>query len=475
MTQTHDSASPGTPAFDSAGTRIYRAGSLVYRRPQLIALFFWLLAGDFSFYLIQQVIPQTMPLKLQELGASNLVITTFTSTLYYVINVLLNPIISFRSDRHRGRTGRRIPFMLIGTPIICTMLVLLGLSEDIGASLAGLGAWFGLSGKTTIIVVMGICLVGYYVGFMFVGTVYFYLFNDVVPPELLGRFIGMFRIVSHTASFLFSILVFPYVLSHMRSIFIGAAIVFAVSFLVMCFRVKEGEYPPPEKIGDRKGGFFESAIVYFRECFSTKLFLYFFAFMALMQASWAVNPFYHLFCRSIGLSMQQIGHWEGLLYIPGILLLYPAGSVLDRIGPHKGYLIILPIYLVYGMVNYFFVRNFNSWVFVAALYLPLNAMRAVIEGTIAFATLPRDRFGQFASANSLVTALVSIVASLGAGFFLDFMKAHAGGDTGYFRYIYIWMMSFWVLAGVFLILLYREWKRTRPVVTAAASSQPSDV
>lgn len=466
MTQTSNPAPPPLD-YESPATRLWHAGSLVYRRPQLIALFFWLLVGDFSFYMIQQVIPQTMPLKLQELGASNVVITTFTSTLYYVINVLLNPIISFRSDRHRGRSGRRIPFLLIGTPIICSMLVLLGLSENIGASLAAWGARLGLSGNATTITVMGICLVGYYVGFMFVGTVYFYLFNDVVPPELLGRFIGMFRIVSHTASFLFSILVFPYVLSHMRIIFIGAAVLFAASFLVMCLRVKEGTYPPPERISDRNGSFLESAKVYFRECFSTRLFLYFFAFMALMQASWAVNPFHNLFCRSIGLTMEQIGHWEGLLYIPGILLLYPAGSVLDRIGPHKGYLIILPIYFVYGMVNYFFVRNFNSWIIVAALYLPLNAMRAVIEGTIAFATLPRDRFGQFSSANSLVTAMVSIVASIGAGMFLDFMKSHAGGDTGYYRYIYLWMMSFWVLAGVFLILLYREWRRTQTAQAAA--------
>ena len=35
---------------------------------------------------------------------------------------------------------------------------------------------------------------------VFVGTIYWYLFNDVVPPQFLGRFWGLFRMVSTGAS-----------------------------------------------------------------------------------------------------------------------------------------------------------------------------------------------------------------------------------------------------------------------------------
>ncbi len=452
-----DESSPITPPAESHDP--YRVGTLRYSKAGIIAVFFWLLWGDFCFYFMEQVIPAVMPLKLNSLGASNLTITTLTSTIYYLMNMLVNPIVSFRSDRFRSRMGRRIPFLLFATPFVTLMLVLLGFSEDIGVAAARSGAWLGFSPNATTIAVMGLLLIGFQFFNLMISSVYFYLFNDVVPQALLGRFIGLFRIVGQTATFLFSMFVFPYSMSHMKIIFIGSGVLYFVSFMLMCWRVKEGSYPPPPPLDSARAPVFAAVTTYFRECFSVRLFLYFFGFMALMQASWAVNPFYNLFLLSIGLSMEQIGTWNAWLYVPGIALLYPAGIVIDRIGPQRGYLIILPLYLLYGFAGLFLVRNFSTWLTVALFYLPLNAMRGVVEGTIAYSTFPRERFGQFASANSLVSSMVAAVGGIGAGIFMDGMKRWYGTDNQYYRFIYLWMLIFWVLAGVFLILFYREWRR----------------
>jgi MFS family permease len=426
----------------------------------LVSLFFFLLWGDFCFYTMEQVIPAIMPLKLESLGASNLTITTLTSTIYYLLNMVVNPVVSFRSDRFRSRFGRRRPFLMVATPFVTLALILLGFSEDIGQSLASWGAWAGLSSTATIIVVMGVLLV-FFQFFNLVGySVYFYLFNDVVPETMLGRFIGLFRIVSHTATFLFTLLVFPHALTHIREIFVGAAVLYFSGFMLMCLRVREGDYPPPPPLDEGRTSLLAAVKTYFRECFTIRLFLYFFAFMALMQASWAVNPFYNLFLLSLGISMEQIGHYNAWLYVPGIVLLYPAGIVTDRIGPQRGYLLILPCYLVYGVVSFFFLRDFTSWIWIAIFYLPLNAMRGVVEGTIAYSTLPRQRFGQFASANALITSLIAAVAGVAAGAFMDVFKRSYGGDN-YYRLIFVWNLVFWTLAAGMLVLLYREWKRVQ--------------
>jgi maltose/moltooligosaccharide transporter len=438
----------------------YTVGTLRYSKRGLVALFFFLLWGDFCFYFMEQLIPSIMPLKLASLDASNLTITTLTSTIYYLMNMVVNPIVSFRSDRFRSRFGRRRPFLLLATPFVTLMLVLLGYSEDIGHALAGWGGWFGLSANATTVLVIGVLLVFFQFFNLIIYAVYFYLFNDVVPEALLGRFIGLFRIVSHTASFLFSLLVFPHAMTHMRMIFVGAALLYFSGFMLMCWRVREGEYPPPPPLDEARTPLLAAVKTYFRECFTIRLFLYFFAFMALMQASWAVNPFYNLFLLSIGLSMEQIGHYNAWLYIPGIILLYPAGIVTDRIGPQRGYLAIMPFYLLYALASYFLVRDFQSWIWVAIFYLPLNAMRGVVEGTMAYSTLPRQRFGQFASANALVSSLVAASAGVVAGAFMDLFKRWYGAED-YYRLIFLWMLTFWTLAAGVLVLLYREWRRVQ--------------
>ena len=53
---------------------------------------------------------------------------------------------------------------------------------------------------------------------MFISSVYYYLFNDVVPAAFLGRFVALFGIVGSGAGFVFNLLVFPYAQTHDQTI-----------------------------------------------------------------------------------------------------------------------------------------------------------------------------------------------------------------------------------------------------------------
>ena len=106
-----DEADPNAPDM-------YRVGTLSYTRAGLAIIFFWLLWGDLCFTMMETVIPMVLPVKLVEFGAPAWMILLVTSSIPQIINVFMNPVISFKSDRHRGPRGRRIPFITATMPLL---------------------------------------------------------------------------------------------------------------------------------------------------------------------------------------------------------------------------------------------------------------------------------------------------------------------------------------------------------------------
>jgi len=54
--------------------KTWHCGTLIYTRAGLITLFVFLLWGSFSFNLMMMVVHSILPLKLKDLGASNMLI-----------------------------------------------------------------------------------------------------------------------------------------------------------------------------------------------------------------------------------------------------------------------------------------------------------------------------------------------------------------------------------------------------------------
>lgn len=230
--------------------KVFSVGTLRYTSAGLVTLFIWLLWGDFIFILIDQDLPHVFNLKLQEMGASDRTIALMLTSIPQAMVFLVAPAVSMHSDRHRGSRGRRIPYLMWSTPFIGMFLMLIGCYEEMTSLLVGQSQQLTVLGMTFVRedisrYVLIVLIMGFMFTNIFVNTIYNYLFNDVVPKEVMSRFMSLFRIVLYVASMLYNKLIFPISLSHFQIIFILGGATFLIGFVLMCVFVKEGKYAPP--------------------------------------------------------------------------------------------------------------------------------------------------------------------------------------------------------------------------------------
>ncbi|MFA5863942.1 MAG: MFS transporter [Phycisphaerae bacterium] len=447
----------------------YRAGTLTYTRMGLITLFLWLLWGDFCFTLMETVIPTVLPLKLRSLGAPNWLLGLFITTIPSSMNFMINPIVSFKSDRYRSKWGRRIPFLLFATPMLTLMLILMAFSDNLGRGLHRiLSIWSGgLNPTTVILVLIGILLIGFQFFNMFVSSVYYYLFNDVVPKAYLARCMALFRVIGVGASSLYSLFIYRYAETHMREIFLGAAVLYFAAFMLMCWKVREGSYPPPPENVGGQTGFLASARTYMTECFTCRFFWYFFLSNAFWQVATCIGIFnVFLYRDSLGLTLNQLGKIGGIAGIVSTILLFPAGMLSDKIHPLRvmvgaKFLITLmaPAALIYLFFDFTPPQVLKIAIVLACITLPMNVMYTAAALPMYMSLLPKERYGQFCSADAMVRSISAILGGVFAGGFMDLMKTIYHGDIFYYRYIPLWTVSFEAISLVFLLLLYRGWKQ----------------
>ncbi|MBP9914221.1 MAG: MFS transporter, partial [Opitutaceae bacterium] len=324
------SQSPASPT--AAPRRSWRAGTLTYTTAGLAVLFCWMLWGDFAWQLKERAAPPVVQIMLRTFKASDFLTGLFLLSLPAAIGVLLGPIISYRSDRHRGRWGRRIPYLLITSPIATVAMFGLAFSPVIGTWLHGHMGWAPDKLNFTIIIVLGLSWTVFEFATVAANAVFGGLINDVVPREVIGRFFGMFRAVSLISGMYFNFYLIGHAKEYFMPILVGIGTLYGGGVVLMCLMVKEGDYPPPGPVGaGGVGGFIAAVKSYGRDCFSQPYYLWVFASMALAQLAFVpVNLFSVYAAESFGMSMDRYGKYIVVTYACSLVLAYPLGWMADR-------------------------------------------------------------------------------------------------------------------------------------------------
>ncbi len=445
----------------------YHCGTLTYTKTGLFVLFAWLLWGDFCFTLMEAVVPSILPLKMKALGCPNWLMGLILTAAPGILNVTVCPYVSFKSDRYRSRWGRRIPFILWTMPFLCACLALLGLSDDLSAFLQNHSAFLQRYTPATItMALVALFLIMFQFFNMFVSSVFFYLFNDVIPAQFLSRFVGALKIVGTGASALYNCFIFKYAGTHMREIFVGAALLYLAGFGVACLMIKEGQYPPPNEEDRHSGKGFRGFKTFFNESFSHRFYWFRFLSTAFGACGAAIYIFAVFFNQQMGLSLAQIGYIQGISSIVMMVAMYFMAVFVDRWHPMRictygaifavlGNIISLVWVFVTLPSHYFYWLNLSNVVIGAFMAALVTVSGFPCEMRI----FPKSRFGQFCSAQAMLRSLFTIVAGVLAGAFVDLAKMLCNGSDFGYRFIFLWLALFSTISATFMVCAYRDWYR----------------
>ena len=336
-------------------------------------------------------------------------------------------------------------------------LVGIGLAPHYRDAFMRMGGALFLSPKMATITVVGFFVVMFHVFDEFVNSVFWYLFADVVPEAFIGRFIALFNLVGGGASMVFNGFMLPYAETRMQWIFMGAGVAYLVGFYVMCWKVKEGQYPPPDDLGENPS-VLKQIKVYVVECFSHPIYILTFLATAAMAFAQGASAGAIIFSRDgIGLSMDEIGKAGMWISAAGMILAYPSGWAVDKWHPIRVTLLMIVPLTLAQFFAFFFLRDFRTYLFMAGGTLVFNSLFNAAGVPILIRVFPKDKFGQFCSCNGMVRSTARMVGGVFAGPFIDYMT-NFSADKFAFRWVYMWTGVFQVVALGSLVLMYLKWK-----------------
>lgn len=433
------------PAVSSAHAvpetkKTWRVGTLTYTTAGLAALFGWLLWGDFAWSMRDRSVGPMAQWYLGDLKVPNLVFGLLLTSFPALIGLVLGPVIAVKSDRHRGPRGRRIPFLLATTPFAAVGMIGLGLTPVLADWLHGLaspenalggwlhqtldgsapGAWL-LSMLENKMVVSVTCFTVFWTAFSLATTigqsVFGGLINDVVPPELLGRFYGLFRAVSLIDGIVFNYWIMGKVPAYFTLILTAIGVFYGMAFVWVCLKVKEGEYPPPPPAETLPHGRTEEVVSYFKESFSSPYYL--FVFVMLMTGTLAfvpVNAFAIPYATSLGMDMDDYGRYIAITFAISLCLAYFLGWLADRFHPMRVSMAALAGYILVACVGTFWVKTPGSFAVVLVVHGVISGCYFTSAASLGQRLFPRSKFGQYSSAAGLFgsVSMMAIGPAMGA-------------------------------------------------------------
>ncbi len=444
------------PTHSLPSETIYSVGTLRYNQRQLIVLFVWLMWNDFGITLIE-AIGSLNGVMMRDHGA------TFTQmallgSIGGFITPWINPWVSTWSDRHRGPYGRRRPFLLIATPIYAALMMCIPFMPDFFHFLerypvmVRIFAHIPMNGPAFFI---GVCGLAAGMFNAVVLAIFSYLYWDVVPESILGRFNSMKANVALIAGLIWSFFIYGLAEHHMKEVYVGTGVFSLVIYLLSVWRIKEGEYPPPDE--HKKGGtFFAPIRAYFVECFSESFYLWIFAASLFYQlgnnGGWYVFNYLHY---DLKLDLATLGWVDGFAKMAttgfGLLLGFYIGAMTDRLKPVR---LMAPSYFILALVvliSYFIVHDKWTYLVTFCARNLVQFVMGVIIGAFTVEVFPREKIGQFCSAQAVFYQFICNLSAPLIAMLFDRLQNNRLG--------FLWTAFFYALSGLTYLKVYLNWKR----------------
>jgi hypothetical protein len=324
---------------------------------------------------------------------------------------------------------------------------------------------------------------GFFIFNNYVLQVYQYLFADVIPKQVMGSFVGLYRAVGAIGGFVFHRWIFghsehggaadPY--WGIPYIFIGCGLLYFVAFIALVINVKEGEYPPVEAINhkgrpnpgepDARDGrierFLQTARTYFVECYSHSFYLKIFAMAFFFWAAWVPFQTFILFFATeakapgfgatLGLTKEAFGAVRGWTFVPQIVVFLVCGYFVDKFHPLRIIVLGIAGTMATFFVGYFWIHHEDQ---LLVWWVTNQIMVAVtLLGYLAMfpRLFPQKKYGQFFSANQIFFSVGVIIAPIACGAVLDTLRDY--------RFVFLWSGGCSAACFVVSVFLYRHWQR----------------
>ena len=459
--------------------QLFHCGTLTYTHRQIVAVFIWFFIGVFCYTLGSNLPELLLPVQLKEIGSSDKTNMIILNTIAGVLNMTVCPYIGVVSDWHRGKWGRRIPYIFKSMPPLVLALILFAFTNKLGTQFAARvqPLW-----KTTplMMTVLIIGLVQFLHKFylMWVGSVIFYLPNDIMPPEMFGGFQAIFTIATNISLAIFNYFVFPYAEKHMSLIYVSVSVLYLVGMSLMCWFVREGGYPSltAEQLASKEMPLGLKIInklkdikEFFLDTFCDRFYIMRYILTIVQAIGYCGFTFIYFFHREIGLDNNQIGKMNGISNIIttiGIILATMfAVALVNRWHPVR----IVCLSAIFGLASVpqlfrFIFGTLPPDIFVLGTIVSsvgqvfLVSLCNIAGLPFEMLTFPKSRFGTFCSMQAMLRSIGATVASLAVAWGMDkFVNVFPNRPEFRYRLIHGWYGLWLIVFAIIGYIVYRTW------------------
>lgn len=434
----------------ATGSSAFTVGSLVYGRRALISVFFWMLFANLALQLMEWL-PTLIPIQLRRLGAGDVLIGFTKDSLAALITVLFNPALAAWSDRHRGRLGRRLPF-LVGSAIpIFLVFAALG-------HIDALTALFGAGPLLATILIVGLSACFFFLSLLAL-QMFQYLIPDVIPQRWIGLFSGLYFAVGSVAGYLFNRFALPLVERDIRLPYVGIGAFYVIAVILLVAFVREGSYSvvaeePGRSLRDR-------ATAFLRLCVSRPVYPYIFLCSTLFWCAYIPFNTYFIFFAvdlpgatkpsALHLDLASFAAIRSDTFVPKTIAALLLGALIQpRNAPPLllGSLALLALVFASGLV--LVTDGTSLWWWWNLLEVLAVSFTVCFTSLLAF-VFPRESYGSLFAANQVAFCAGMTVAPLASGALLD--------ASGSYSLIFVWTGLLVAFSALSAGLIWRELRR----------------